>query len=1085
MSAPAILSHLRRLSSAERGDRELLQAFAMRRDDAAFAALVRRHGPLVLGVCLRVLRQEQDAEDAFQATFLVLARKAEALRTEAVGGWLHGVAWNVAQRLRRSAARRRCHETRVGAPSSGGPVAEASLRELQALLDAEVARLPEKLRAPFVACCLEGQSKSEVAHALGWKEGTVSSRLAQARERLRARLLRRGVTLSAALTVLALEARATAAPTTLVEATRATALAFCSGTAPIAPSIASLAEGALGAGAWRLKIAMFMLLAAGAAVGYRLSVHSEQPDQVPEQKQEEKPTAEHRKPIADQYGDPLPANAVARLGTLRLRHGGPVWCVAFAPDGKTLVSGSNDKTARLWDVATGKELQRFDDKLTWVKSVAFGPDGKTVFTGRFGGLRRWSVVTGKDDPFDKDKYHEGFCLAASADGKILAAGRGKVVELYDTVAEQALRKIEGAPENIEGLALSRDGKFAAAAGRDNLIKLWDATSGNLLHTLTGHEGQVTSVAFSPDGKTLASGSYDKTVRLWDVATGKELPQCKGHEHWVEAVSFSPDGTLLASAGRDWFIRFWDPKSAKELRKIKGHLAPITGVAFSPDGKTLASGGLDNLIRLWDVKSGNERLVAMGMMGRIGSVAFLPDGKTVVSGSDEGIRVWDASSGKEIRRLTGKEPRYSYYVAVSPDGRLAASGNFQDHKVRIWEIATGKEVGKLNFAEGAFIAGLAFSPDSKALASTCYEGIIQLWDVATGKELRRMAKEQKAASAVAFAPDGKTLATASGDASGDHTLRFWETATGKELRQMDLHPWSAFDITFSRDGKILAAVGGIPGVPNESSDVRLWDVATGRELPPLRGLKERGMAAVFSPDGRTLATSGGDNTIRLWELATGKERGRLVGHASSVLSVSFAPSGRLLVSGSADTTGLVWNVTGEQRPGNPAGRVTPTELEARWSDLASEDAAKAWQAVWDLALSPKIAVPYLRERLLAAPAVSANKIAGWIKDLDADDFATRRAAASQLESTGEQAEPALRKALEGTPSPELRRQATRLLDKLIGLSSEQLRQLRAVETLEYMDTPEARKVLQSLTKGAAEARLTREAQAALKRLAQRR
>src|SRR5262249_37798268 len=153
------------------------------------------------------------------------------------------------------------------------------------------------------------------------------------------------------------------------------------------------------------------------------------------------------------------------------------------------------------------------------------------------------------------------------------------------------------------------------------------------------------------------------------------------------------------------------------------------------------------------ESGKARPVAKGMMGRIGSVAFLPDGKTVVSGSDEGARVWNAATGKEIRRLTGNAPRYSYYVAVSPHRRFAASGNYEDHKVRIWEIATDKEVGQLHFDESAFIGGLSFSPDSRLLASTNFEGTIQLWDVASGKELHRMADTQKAASVVTFAPDG--------------------------------------------------------------------------------------------------------------------------------------------------------------------------------------------------------------------------------------------------------------------------------------------------------------------------------------------
>jgi RNA polymerase sigma factor (sigma-70 family) len=234
MSSATILRHLRSLSVAEHIDRELLRAFALERDESAFALLVRRHGPLALGVCRRLLRHEQDAEDELQATFLVLARNTASLPGEMIGGWLHGVAWNMAQRVRRAAAQQHARETQAGVRQMHGPVAEASLRELQALLDAEVAWLPEKLRSLFMLCCLEGRSKAEAARELGWKEGTVSSRLAQARERLRARLVRRGVSLTAALTALAVTQDATAAlPVALARTTVRAALA----TTPTASSI--------------------------------------------------------------------------------------------------------------------------------------------------------------------------------------------------------------------------------------------------------------------------------------------------------------------------------------------------------------------------------------------------------------------------------------------------------------------------------------------------------------------------------------------------------------------------------------------------------------------------------------------------------------------------------------------------------------------------------------------------------------------------------------------------------------------------------------------------------------------------------
>src|SRR4051812_287327 len=245
-----VLHGLTRLVAAEAAgltDHQLLRRFAATRDDGAFTALIQRHGPLVYGVCRNVLRQEQDAEDAFQATFLVLARRAGAIREGlALGGGLYRVAYRVATKSRLAADRRRRREARVPVSEEDRPVGDLAWRELQSMLDEELNRLPEKYRAPFVLCVLNGHSKPEAAAALGWKEGTVSSRLAQAREKLRARLFRRGVTLSAVLSGLAISDRgaATAVPAALVEATRRAGVAFALGQA-VAEAPAVLARAVL------------------------------------------------------------------------------------------------------------------------------------------------------------------------------------------------------------------------------------------------------------------------------------------------------------------------------------------------------------------------------------------------------------------------------------------------------------------------------------------------------------------------------------------------------------------------------------------------------------------------------------------------------------------------------------------------------------------------------------------------------------------------------------------------------------------------------------------------------------------------
>jgi RNA polymerase sigma factor (sigma-70 family) len=451
MSAAAILSHLRRLSVAEREDSELLHAFVSRRDDAAFAALVRRHGPLVLGVCRRVLGHEQDAEDAFQAAFLILARKAASLRIQSVGGWLHGVAWNVAQRLRRSAARRRCREAQAVTRPTEGPAAEASLRELQALLDAEVARLPEKLRAAFVACCLEGRSKAEAARDLGWKEGTVSSRLAQAREMLRTRLVRRGVALSAVLTALALEAHASAAmPEAVVTTTTHAAIRFlkAGGDGPGAILAKDALQSMVRGKAKVAMLAMLVLLTVS-AIGYQLPAGGGQPDD--ETKQRVDGSKNNRQPPkADLHGDPLPEGASVRFGTGSFRVGVQIGQLALSPDGKLIAAYHHDRvnpqrgdTVVLLDAATGKEVRRFNML-----------------------------------------EHTGECLAFSFDAKLLAsADRNAGIHLLDVATGNAVRQLSSVGQGTQPIVVFSDNGKVLAVGNNahsnasNPLVAWDVTTG--------------------------------------------------------------------------------------------------------------------------------------------------------------------------------------------------------------------------------------------------------------------------------------------------------------------------------------------------------------------------------------------------------------------------------------------------------------------------------------------------------------------------------------------------------------------------------------------------------------------------------
>jgi RNA polymerase sigma factor (sigma-70 family) len=1079
-------------------DRQLLERFIAEREADAFTALVQRHGPMVFGVCRRLLREPHDAEDAFQATFLVLARKAASIRKgESVASWLHGVAGYVASKMRVEAVRRSRRERQRRVPEVAENADSLTWDELRSVLDEELGRLSASLRAPLVLCYLEGQTQDEAARRLGWSKSTLRRRLERGRRLLRDRLAGRGVTLSAGLLAPLLSEPAVP-PRTLTAGTVKTALAFGNGQVlgtgiPARPVL--LAKAALRSMVLtKIKVTagaalMLSVLAAAGLGALRAAVEkppvaqgTEAPSSGPD-RAEAKPAPAAGVPV-DAFGDPLPADALARLGTVRLRHGATPFAIDFSPDGQALASAELDGGVHIWETATGKELLWIPNEdvpggLGAVLGLAYAPDGKTLAGARMNQPPcLWDVATGKEIRQFGGNQSRASWVVFSPNGQSLAYGEGQdnsIVRLAEVSTGKEQHQFQGLKGFVPRPAFTPDGQTIALAD-DETIHFFDLATERSQDLPQPDEGKGAfgCLVLSPTGKTLAAVSAaKKSIRFVDVATRKTLRTIAltGKREQVCGIVFLPDGKTLISGHEDGFVRFWDMASGTKTRQFRAHYYTVVRLALSRDGRTLATScndhiGGDHTVRLWETATGKSLVRYPGPDEGIARLVFSPDSRQVATASWEGVvYLWEAASGRSLRRweLFGA-------LAFTADGMTLICGGWEDGKVHFLDLATGKETRHFE-GHTKGIRDLCLSRDGKLLATAAMDQFLRLWDLATGRQLQDFGGKQKAAVLhVVLSPDGKLLASS----YSDHVVRVWETASGKLVRE-HVEADDLGGLAISPDGQLLA--WSCSDAPGESS-IRVRDVATGKEVSRLRGYGDPLSSIAFAPDGRSLIWGGQHRPeMCLFEVATGQLRRKFSGHQGHVSCVAFAPNGRLMASGGSDTCVLIWAAAGQRQQLAPAP-LREADLDRLWADLAANDAATAYRAICTLRASPRQTVRLLEPHLKPVPAADAKRVAQALHDLDSDQFPIRDRAAQALAQLGEAAEPGLRQALAGKPSAEVRRRVEEFLAQVE--ASAEGRRARALEILEQIDSADSRRLLSALAHGAPGARLTREAQAALDR-----
>jgi WD40 repeat protein len=570
-----------------------------------------------------------------------------------------------------------------------------------------------------------------------------------------------------------------------------------------------------------------------------------------------------------------------------------VLCVAFSPDGQSVASGSQDNTVKIWDVPTTHFLQELTHTDA-VTSLALSADGlRLAGAGKDGAVKIWTPADGKEVLNLLGHAGPATSLAFNAAANpapqlLISGGNDRTMRLWNPANGQPVATVLAHASPVTGVAINPNNNAAYSAGEDGTVKFWQLPIAPS-RTLPAHGEAVTVVALSADGNQVFSAGADKTILVSSFGDSKQLRQLTGPTAAVRSLALSPN--LIAGGTTDNRLFLWNAGDGKLVNQVVAHSGPVNGVAFHPQNNQLLTGGGDGLIKLWAMPPVPTRVLSHP--GAVPAAVLSADGKRLITGGDDKIvRSWNLSNNSVERQFQGHGGAVTA-VAFSANGQLLASGG-ADQTIRLWDQAKSNQIAVIG-AHAGTVTALAANSGGTQLLSGSADGTVKLWGV-PGTPSRILTHMDQVTS-VALSPDGTKLITG----CTDKQSRLWNLTTGAMERAFGGNSLSVTSVAFSSNGALVVAGGA-------DKSVTVWNAADGKEVKKIT-LPAAVQSVAFQPAGTTpmplVAAGLTDNTIRFLDLTQGKEIKTFGGHKGAVNVVTFTAKGDQLLSGSADGTVQVW------------------------------------------------------------------------------------------------------------------------------------------------------------------------------------